>query len=470
MSKPDLHKIILCIQDLITIAIVYFIINYWFSVIYIKDYFFVNYLIISVSTIIIFKVNHLYKYQILLNTAKQTIEITRSLFFIFIFFILVSFVFKQTNVLNNRLYFAALFLSLYFSFIIARVFLDSIIYKFLIKRRIVTKNLLIVGAGEYGKKKMLLLSKSKSNYFNLIGFLDDDKNKLGIKIYDYPVLGRIEDMPEIARKYDIKHILIAIENVRDDRLNKIVEICRHNTNAYLYVVSKHYKIVSEKMSVEEFSDLAAFRIKPSNRMYPKNFFVVKRVLDVVISLFLILALFPIWLIVSVLVKLSSPGPILYKTEVIGKNGNKFFWYKFRSMYHNNDKSVHEKHLKDIVKNGKKGQKLVEDSRITPFGKLIRMFSIDEFPQLLCIIRGDMSLVGPRPCSPYEYSLMNEWQRKRFKIMPGITCLWQIYGRNEVKFNEQIALDMYYIEHRSLLLDVEILLKTIPIVIFGINGK
>jgi undecaprenyl-phosphate galactose phosphotransferase len=140
------------------------------------------------------------------------------------------------------------------------------------------------------------------------------------------------------------------------------------------------------------------------------------------------------------------------------------------MYHNTSKKLHEDKVKDMITKNEATTKLENDPRITPFGRFIRKYSIDEFPQLWNVLIGDMSLVGPRPNVPYEYEHMEDWQKRRFEVLPGMTGLWQIKGRDEVKFTDQIVLDFFYIENRSVMLDLEILLKTIPVVVFGKGGK
>ena len=140
------------------------------------------------------------------------------------------------------------------------------------------------------------------------------------------------------------------------------------------------------------------------------------------------------------------------------------------MIHNADDTIHKNLIKDMA-TGKKidGKKISNDSRITSVGKIFRKYSIDEFPQLINVIKGEMTLVGPRPVSGYELALLDNWQKVRFTVIPGITGLWQVIGRNDVGFNEQFVLDKYYVENQSLFFDFEILLKTIPIVIFGRGG-
>ena len=144
--------------------------------------------------------------------------------------------------------------------------------------------------------------------------------------------------------------------------------------------------------------------------------------------------------------------------------------KFRSMYSNCSKNPHQELAQKVILENGATRKLRGDTRTTLIGRFLRKFSIDEFPQLWNVFKGHMSLVGPRPSLPYEYELMDSWHKKKVSVLPGITGIWQIRGRDEVKFSEQIVLDLYYIENRSLKLDLEILLKTIPVIIFGSGGR
>jgi undecaprenyl-phosphate galactose phosphotransferase len=220
------------------------------------------------------------------------------------------------------------------------------------------------------------------------------------------------------------------------------------------------------MDLEEVGNLNAFKIVSSNKTI---YDIVTTVLDFLICIIIFVITLPFWFILILLIKTTSAGPIFYKPEVVGKNGKSFLMYKFRSMYHNADTSVHEKHVKSIILNNQLTKKLQNDNRITTIGRFLRTYSLDEFPQIINVLRGEMKLVGPRPCLSYEALVMEDWHRQRFKVRPGLTGLWQINGRNQVPFNEQIAFDIYYIENRSFRLDIEILLKTIPVVLLGKGG-
>jgi lipopolysaccharide/colanic/teichoic acid biosynthesis glycosyltransferase len=192
---------------------------------------------------------------------------------------------------------------------------------------------------------------------------------------------------------------------------------------------------------------------------------LKRQLDMVAAALLILLFSPILVIVAVAIKLTDGGPVFYRQLRVGKNGQTFWLPKFRSMVQNADKM-----LDQIVAGNDHGNsitfKMKRDPRITPVGRVIRRFSIDEFPQLWCVLRGDMSLVGPRPALPREVANYNERQLRRLLVAPGLTCIWQVSGRAEVAFDRQVEMDLEYIEGQSFALDVKLLFRTVPAVLSG----
>lgn len=193
--------------------------------------------------------------------------------------------------------------------------------------------------------------------------------------------------------------------------------------------------------------------------------VIKRIFDLVITLFALLLLSPVFIIVALLIKLEDGGKIIYRQIRVGKDGKHFNFYKFRSMVENADKIKTELLSQNESKDGVIF-KMKHDPRITRIGRFIRRFSIDELPQLFNVLSGDMSLVGPRPPLPSEVAQYTLEDRKRLHVLPGITCLWQIQGRSEISFKDQVILDKNYIHSQSIWRDFIILLKTIPAVFIG----
>ena len=198
----------------------------------------------------------------------------------------------------------------------------------------------------------------------------------------------------------------------------------------------------------------------------------KRVLDISCLLLVTPVLLPLVLITALIIKVTSKGPLLFRQERIGYLGKKFTLLKFRTMKCGSDTGVHEAHVASIMDGDRPMTKLDArgDTRVIPFGRVLRSAGIDELPQLINVLRGEMSLVGPRPCLPCEYDRHLPWQKERYRTLPGLTGLWQVSGKNRTTFNEMIDLDMLYVRTQSPWLDFKILLKTIPVLIEEVRRK
>jgi lipopolysaccharide/colanic/teichoic acid biosynthesis glycosyltransferase len=190
----------------------------------------------------------------------------------------------------------------------------------------------------------------------------------------------------------------------------------------------------------------------------------------VCSLLIALACLPVFAAVALIIRLTSEGPVFYRPTAVGKSGRHFRMYKFRSMITGASSAIHKEFVTRMIKGeltqdaSGKPLKIVNDPRVTWIGRILRKTSMDEIPQLLNVLKGEMSLVGPRPCLPYEYEVYKDWHKKRTAVRPGITGLWQVVGRSEVSFEDMILLDLYYIYNRSFQLDLTILFETIFVVI------
>ncbi|MFH1755294.1 MAG: sugar transferase [Candidatus Latescibacterota bacterium] len=208
-------------------------------------------------------------------------------------------------------------------------------------------------------------------------------------------------------------------------------------------------------------------------------FFFKRVIDVAFSIFVIIFGLPFYMLIAAMIKLSSTGPVLFVQERVGQNGKNFKFYKFRTMTEGNNDDAHRDFTENFIK-GKVMEsgccqghrpvfKIAEDPRITSVGRFLRKTSLDEFPQFINVLKGEMSLVGPRPPLPYELKHYREWHKKRLLAKPGLTGLWQVNGRSTVPFDEMVALDLIYYENWSLLLDLKIILRTVPVMLIGSGG-
>lgn len=202
-----------------------------------------------------------------------------------------------------------------------------------------------------------------------------------------------------------------------------------------------------------------------------------RVRDVLVAAIALAVLSPILGCIALLVRLSSPGPVFYATEVVGRGHRRFTWRKFRSMRllnHDEDERQRKAEIRRFIEQTRGGArhsgdtdfKVVDACRVTPVGRVLRRYSLDELPQLLNVLKGQMTLVGPRPCLPYEVEFYPLWARRRFDVTPGLTGVWQVYGRGRVGFDESMAMDKYYIHRRSFAFDAYLMLKTVAVVFTG----
>ncbi|HYR88197.1 MAG TPA: sugar transferase [Terriglobia bacterium] len=198
----------------------------------------------------------------------------------------------------------------------------------------------------------------------------------------------------------------------------------------------------------------------------------KRALDLAVSSAALVVLSPLLLLIAGVIKAVSPGPAFLKQERVGRYGKIFSLWKFRTMRHGADTGLHENHLNRLIATDSPMIKLDvnKDPRIFPFGRIIRRLYLDELPQLINVFRGEMSLVGPRPCMPYEVQHYKLWQMRRFDAVPGMTGLWQVSGKNKTTFNQMIHLDIFYATRVSFLMDIRILLRTIPSILAEIMEK
>jgi lipopolysaccharide/colanic/teichoic acid biosynthesis glycosyltransferase len=219
-------------------------------------------------------------------------------------------------------------------------------------------------------------------------------------------------------------------------------------------------------------------LSPENGRY--SLLPIKQVMDIVGSALILIACTPLLLIIALAIKATSKGPILFRQQRVGQYGQRFTFLKFRSMHTDNDPSVHKEYVTKLIagraehkpanRNGNKVYKLTNDTRITRVGKLLRRTSLDELPQLVNVLKGDMSLVGPRPAIPYEFEAYQTWHRRRvLEVKPGITGLWQVSGRSSIKFDEMVRLDLRYATSWSPWLDLKILMRTPRAVILGVGA-
>jgi exopolysaccharide biosynthesis polyprenyl glycosylphosphotransferase len=333
----------------------------------------------------------------------------------------------------------------------------------LIRREFGTTHfVMVVGTGERGLRLAKALEQSSDYGIRLRGFLDESGCANGGKIslgVTYPVYP-IGELPAILRKHVIDEIVFAVESECLADLEEVFLLCDEE-GVRTRVAVDFFPHVNSTVTLERLgpTPLLTFSAAP----YDEIHLLVKRITDIVIASAGLLVLSPLLLVVAILVRLTSPGPAIFRQVRCGLNGRRFLFYKFRSMCENAEElKPMLAHLSTRVT----AFKIPDDPRLTSLGRWLRKFSIDEWPQLWNVLRGDMSLVGPRPAVPSEVDSYQRWQRRRLRMRPGLTCLWAVCGRDNVDFETWMKMDMQYIDNWSLALDWKILLRTIPRVLSG----
>jgi exopolysaccharide biosynthesis polyprenyl glycosylphosphotransferase len=277
----------------------------------------------------------------------------------------------------------------------------------------------------------------------------------------YPILGEIEDIPRIVESHVVDDVIFAVHRRELDRLEDLFLSLQEQGIRTRFAMDL-FPHTRARVELEDLDGvpLLSFATTPTSQLQ----LMAKRALDVALASFLLLIGLPIAGMIALTIKLTQGGSVLFRQTRCGLNGRSFTLYKFRTMVADAEERRRElMHLNEM--NGPVF-KLKSDPRVTRLGKLLRRFSLDELPQLWNVLRGDMSLVGPRPPIPEEVAQYQRWQRRRLAMKPGLTCLWQISGRNDVDFDRWMQLDLEYIDSWTPMLDLKILLKTVPVVLSG----
>ena len=276
-------------------------------------------------------------------------------------------------------------------------------------------------------------------------------------------LGRIDELEAIVAGNDIQEVVITDETIAKPDLIALLDFfTTRGMNAWF--LPKLMPIIDVKLYTDNLCGIPMVRLE--YRRYRIIFRRVKHALDTGLALLGLAVSLPLFAAIAAAIKLTSPGPVFYRAQAVGKGGRLFGMYKFRTMTAGASKEIHKNYVTRMIKGeitqdgSGKTLKIIDDPRVTKVGRILRKTSLDELPQLINVLKGDMSLVGPRPCLPYEYEVYKDWHKKRTTVRPGISGLWQVVGRSEVSFEDMILLDLYYIYNRSLELDFSILFETV----------
>lgn len=320
--------------------------------------------------------------------------------------------------------------------------------------------LLVVGSGRLGKMIMQHIAAKPTLGYTIVGFLHD-MSEPPSDFGRFKMLGTLDDLRMVIRSMQIDEVIIALPSHMHEQSIKSVRLCER-VGATFKIVPDLYELKLSRIDMEDVEGIPLIGIKQISLNSIQES--ITRLVDIVVAALILLIGSPLWLLIALAIRISSSGPAIYKQTRIGQNGRPFQVYKFRSMYKNAEQVLSAL----MAHNEAQGPlfKMKADPRITAVGKFLRRTSFDEIPQLINVIQGEMSLVGPRPPLPQEVAQYEEWQKGRLAIKPGLTGLWQVRGRSDISFDEGVLLDLYYIENWSLKLYFRILFRTIPVVIFS----
>lgn len=303
--------------------------------------------------------------------------------------------------------------------------------------------------------------QSKTAGIRVVGFADDNL-RVGAKWGSFRVIGSIAQLDELIRKHNIEEVIISTGSLNQEQLLNLFKRYGVAQGINLRLTSGLFEMITTGVQVEEIASVPLALINKVRLTGTAQF--TKRLTDYIITIPGLIMISPLLLILAILVKLDSPGPIIHRRRVVGVNGKEFDAFKFRTMHVNGDEILaqHPELQAELEKN----YKLKDDPRITRIGSTLRKYSLDELPQLFNVVRQEMSLIGPRMIAPNELAKYNQWDVNLLTMRPGITGLWQVSGRSDITYEERVRLDMYYIRNWSLGLDISLLLRTIPVILFG----
>jgi exopolysaccharide biosynthesis polyprenyl glycosylphosphotransferase len=331
------------------------------------------------------------------------------------------------------------------------------VWAYLRTKGIGVQRALIIGAGDVGQSVLRAMIARKELGYYPVGYLDDNPRRGNVDLGRVRGLGGLDRLEETILAHNVHLVVITLRWKHHDRIVDLVRAAQ-NAGVDVQVVPDLLQLNMKQVQVENLDGIPLLGTTGTVTFAGSNR-VLKRAVDIGIILVASPFLLTLFLLVSLLIRLEGAGPVLYLQKRIGENGREFDMVKFRSMIPDADR--YRKELVETLELDPRHPKIHDDWRMTRVGRFIRRTSLDELPNLINVLRGQMSLVGPRPPTPDEVELYEPWHRQRLQIMPGITGLWQVSGRSDIPFDEMCMLDIYYIENWSIKMDLKILVMTLP---------
>ncbi len=327
------------------------------------------------------------------------------------------------------------------------------------------QNTVIVGAGEVGQLIARKLATHPEYQLNLVGFVDAQPRSQQLGADPPRILGSPDELPAIVRRYGVERVIIAFSSHSHSEMIDLMRLTQ--SDIQIDVVPRLFENLSRTVAVHALEGIPLLGLARPRLSRSSN--LIKRSMDIALSLLLLVLLGPLFVVFAALIKLGSPGPVFFRQLRVGAHGEPFRIYKFRTMLADAEGRKGEvAHLNKHAQLGGDPRmfKIPDDPRVTRFGGFLRKTSLDELPQLINVLKGEMSLVGPRPLILEEDRHVDAWARKRLSLKPGITGLWQVLGRDEIPFGEMVRLDYLYVTNWSCWQDISLLLQTLPLVFSG----
>ncbi len=316
---------------------------------------------------------------------------------------------------------------------------------------------LLVGTGKHIEAVAQALSGRPRTEVEVVGYISlTPRPENGLRS-----LGKLDELPRALARERVQEVIIADPDFPEERAVELADLC-HRRGVTVQVAPSTMEILLDRAEFVPGQTLPLFTLRPP--VFEGIDFAIKRTFDLVLSTAGLILISPVLLVIAIAVKLGSRGPVIYRSERPGIGGRPFHCLKFRTMREHADQLQAD--LESLNEQSGALFKIRRDPRLTPVGRMLRRYSLDELPQLVNVIRGEMSLVGPRPLPMRDYERLEEWHKKRYLVLPGVTGLWQVSGRAELDFDDLVRLDFLYLERWSVFLDLSILLKTLPAVLRG----
>jgi len=367
--------------------------------------------------------------------------------------------FIRPLVFSRAMYvYAALFIVLFLS--LERM-IERQIFARLRKRGIGVDRLLIVGAGEVGRALMRNVVARPDLGYQAVGFVDDDPERGHTDIGRFKALGSTGNLPNLLKELTVDEVIVTLPWTARHKIISIMDLCQR-VGTIAKIVPDLFQLSLSRVAIDDVGGIPLIVVRETRMSLLDT--VLKRLIDLVGMAILLMAFAPFILIFAILIRLDSPGSVIFAQTRIGRGGKPFTTYKFRTMRAGAQEE--QPALNGLNEATGPIFKIRNDPRHTHIGRWLRRTSLDELPQLWNVLRGEMSLVGPRPAIPSEVEQYREWHKRRLDVSPGITGLWQVSGRSELMFDEMVMLDIYYIENWSPWMDLWILLRTIPTVLLA----